>query len=79
MTVVPNHRKDVDAYLPLILDLSGRALARLRVQISVEKLRPFKASALTKEAEGRDHRCMQRQNPSCSTLINLISVASKGS
>lgn len=31
MTVVPNHRKDVDMYLLLILDLSGEVLATLHV------------------------------------------------
>lgn len=31
MTVVPNHRKDVDKYLLLILDLSGKVLATLHV------------------------------------------------
>lgn len=31
MTVVPNHRKDVDKCLLLILDLSGKVLATLHV------------------------------------------------
>lgn len=51
MTVVPNHRKDVDMYLLLILDLSGKALATLHVWISVEKLQLWGTSELTKERE----------------------------
>lgn len=51
MTVVPNHRKDVDMYLLLILDLSGKALATLHVWISVEKLQLWGTSELTKKRE----------------------------
>lgn len=79
MTAVPSHRKDVDMYLLLILDLSEKALAALHVDISVEKLQLLEASEWTKWNEGRDRRYMQSQNPSCSALFNLISVASKNS
>lgn len=79
MTVVPRHRKDVDMYLLLILDLFGKALHTHHVEISVEKLQLLEASELTKESEGRDCRYIQSQNPSCYALINLISVASKSS
>lgn len=78
-TAVPSHRKDVDMYLLLILDLSGKVLPIHHVEILVEKLQLLETSDLTKQSKGRDCRYIQSQNPSCSALINLISVASKSS
>lgn len=79
MTVVPNHRKDVDMYLLLILDLSGKKSGHspcLNISGNTATVR----GEVTKEREGRDRRdLIQSQNASCSTLINLISAASKDS
>lgn len=63
MTVVLTHRKDVDMYLLLILDLSEKALAALHVEISVEKLQPLEASEWTKVKPGQRSQIYAEPKP----------------
>lgn len=76
MIVVPNHRKDVDMNLLLILIVSGGTLAPPQCWNVSEK-------AATMSDSSHDQREGSQMytdpNPSCSTLINLISVASNDS